>query len=247
MPHDPSRVVLGQAGSSIMESSALIENPLNFPSGTAVRLRSTGGLSTQKAQGSLIGVSLGRSLSSTSKMAVARSGLDIPLLITDLSVKSELVEGDLTFKAQAAGVAGDSITVELLDGGTAGAEEVTVTDLAISVSMEDGVSTAAQIKAAIDASAEAIALIEVIIADGESATAQDAFAEAPLAGGRDLGDFVVEGQPVYIDDATGLANASDESAVTITNAVYAKSGALIGVKNDRTEVPCCLINMIGGL
>ena len=62
-------------------------------------------------------------------------------------------------------------------GGTAGSEVVTVVGNAISVSMQTSVSTATQIKAAIDASAPATALVRCILS-GTGATAQTSFSPA---------------------------------------------------------------------
>lgn len=90
---------------------------------------------------------------------------------------------DLTYTAvDDLGQDGNNITIEYTAGGTAGSEVVTVTDTAISVEIEDGVSTATQIETAINASAAALALITVEVT-GTGGTAQDIAAAAPLAGG----------------------------------------------------------------
>lgn len=69
--------------------------------------------------------------------------------------------GVLSFVADVKGVSG--ITVEFAGGGTAGAEVVTVVGTDIEVQIESGVSTAAQIKTAIDASVAAAALVNVTV------------------------------------------------------------------------------------
>lgn len=100
---------------------------------------------------------------------------------------ASLVKDDLTFTAKNTGYAGNLISVEFLDTGTAGAEVVTVTDKKISVSMEGGVSTATQLKTAIDASSAAMALIDAVtVAAGQGASAQAAFAEDFLENGTGL-------------------------------------------------------------
>lgn len=100
--------------------------------------------------------------------------------------KASLVVQDLTYTAIAdLGKDGNNISIAYIAGGTAGAEVVTVTGNAISVSMDDTPvvgSSATQIKAAIDASAAAIALVSVAIT-GTGATIQAAAAATPLAGG----------------------------------------------------------------
>lgn len=93
-----------------------------------------------------------------------------------------LVVQDLTYTAANVNVDGNSITVAYVAGGTAGSEVVTVTGNAISVSMDTGVSTATQIKAAIDASAAALALATVAIT-GTGSNAQVAAVAAALTGG----------------------------------------------------------------
>lgn len=97
-----------------------------------------------------------------------------------------LVEDDLTFTAVVAGYDGNDISVELLDTVTAGSELCTVVGNKVSVAIEGGVSTCTQIKAAIDANEDALALLGVEIAAGQGAEAQAAFAETSLAGGDGL-------------------------------------------------------------
>lgn len=81
--HDATKVLLGATGSSSKDISVNDSDPATFPAGTAVRLKSDGKLTVTKAQGQLIGISLGVSLSDTKKTAVARSGLAVPILLTD--------------------------------------------------------------------------------------------------------------------------------------------------------------------
>lgn len=105
---------------------------------------------------------------------------------TPAGVKALLIVQDLTYTAVKAGTQGNSISIEYLDTGTAGAEVVTVTSNKISVSMEDGASTATQIHTAILASPAAVALVTCIIS-GTGATAQIAAANTVLATGT--GEF----------------------------------------------------------
>lgn len=90
----------------------------------------------------------------------------------------------LTYTAGAAGAAGNSITVTYTTGATAGSEVVTVVGNAISVQIASGTSTATQIKAAVDASSAAHALVSVAILSGQGSTAQTAPVTATaLSGG----------------------------------------------------------------
>ncbi len=97
-----------------------------------------------------------------------------------------LTKAQLTFTAKQAGATGNALTIEFLDTGVAGAEAVSVVGNLISVSMDGGVSTATQIKTALDASPAAFALINTTVAGGGGATPQPAFAVTPLAGGDGL-------------------------------------------------------------
>lgn len=99
------------------------------------------------------------------------------------SVKASKVIQDLTFTADTAGAAGNSITIAYTTGATAGSEVVSVVGTAISVQIATGVSTATQIKAAVDAAAPAAALVDTAIS-GTGSTAQTApVAPTNLAGG----------------------------------------------------------------
>lgn len=102
-----------------------------------------------------------------------------------------LVKAQLTFNAKQAGDAGNDITIAFIAGGVAGSEVVTVVGKAISVSMATGVSTATQLKTALDANPDAFALINTVIAGGGGATTQPAFAVSNLVGGDglDVGSF----------------------------------------------------------
>jgi hypothetical protein len=107
----------------------------------------------------------------------------------DAAAAASLVVQDLTYTADAVGAAGNDITIAYVDTGTAGSEVVNVTGNAIEVEIESGVSTATQVKTAIDASAPASALISVAIS-GTAGDAQVTAAETNLAGGDDA-DFDV--------------------------------------------------------
>lgn len=84
------------------------------------------------------------------------------------------------------GAAGNNITIALTAGGTAGAEVVTVVGNAISVQIEDGVSTRTQVRTAMQASAACTALVTTT---GTSASAASALSATPLAGGLNGGSY----------------------------------------------------------
>jgi predicted glycosyltransferase len=104
----------------------------------------------------------------------------IRAVYTNTGFFARRVVQDLTYTADAAGPGGTAITIAYTGGGTAGAEVVSVVGNAISVQIESGVSTATQVKTAVDASAPASALISVAIT-GTAGTAQVTAAAAALA------------------------------------------------------------------
>lgn len=241
MAHNSSKVLLGSHGSSDIVATCENGDPATFIAGLAVRKASTGDISL--SSGGLIGISLGRSLSDTKKTSVCRVGNFIPIQLTDEGVFATLEEGDLTFTAVEKGVDGNSITIALVDGGTAGDEEVEVTGTDIVVSMDDGVSTAQQIADAIEASEEAMALIGVEVASGQGAVAQDAFAEAPLVDGADSYPYAVIGESLEVSATTGKAVSDD----VLTGATYV-SGQLSGIDPiTGSEIAVALVDMGGGL
>lgn len=99
----------------------------------------------------------------TPKTAVGPLYLSYLPLPTNIAAKATGKLGDsilptIEFTAVKPGAVGNTIVVTLVAGGTAGSELVSVADELISVTIEDGVSTVAQIKAALDVS-DAAALI----------------------------------------------------------------------------------------
>lgn len=75
--HDPNKVLMGTTGSN----HKVVENYVGaIAAGIAVRLKSDDGtLSTTKAHGEWLGVSLGKDLSDTDRTAICRSGLMVPI------------------------------------------------------------------------------------------------------------------------------------------------------------------------
>lgn len=235
---------MGSVGTNDRLASDFNSDPASFPAGVAVREKSDGTLSLASTDGQLVGVSLGRSLSDTKRTSVCRTGNRVPLTMEDSGVKASVVKGDLTFTAVAKGVAGNSITIAMLDTAVAdGSEVATIVGTAISVSMKAGASTATHVKAALDAVPAIVALITTTIS-GTAGTAQTAHALAPLVGGVDSFAFCVKGAAVHVDNTTGLACASGG---TTTGATYV-DGPLTGINEDgTTAADVAIIDMGGGL
>lgn len=110
------------------------------------------------------------------------TGANVSNKTFDTGSFAALIVQDLTYTAKVPGVAGNSITIEYTDGATAGAEVVAVVGNAISVQIQTTVSTADQVKAAVDASAPAMVLVGVAVT-GTGATAQVTAAAAALTAG----------------------------------------------------------------
>lgn len=87
------------------------------------------------------------------------------------AVAASLILQDLTFAAVATGTAANGKTITYTTGATAGSEVVTVSSGNVSVQISNGVSTATQIKAALDAAAPFTALYTVTIS-GTGSNAQ---------------------------------------------------------------------------
>lgn len=98
-------------------------------------------------------------------------------------VLASLIEQDLTFTAKAGtGERGNLINIIYIAGGTAGAEVVTVDGNNIEVEIEDGVSTATEVKAALDGEPLALAMLTITIS-GTAGDPQSIFTPAKLLEG----------------------------------------------------------------
>jgi hypothetical protein len=76
--HDPTKVLLGTTQSNIRE----VDNRKGtIAAGLAVRLKSDETVSFLAADGSLLGISLGKSLSDTGRTAICRKGLRVPVVL----------------------------------------------------------------------------------------------------------------------------------------------------------------------
>lgn len=76
MGHNASQVLMGTTQSSIKEVTNHVGT---YAAGIAVRQKSDGTLSITKADGGLLGISLGSDLADTNRIAVCRKGLRVPV------------------------------------------------------------------------------------------------------------------------------------------------------------------------
>lgn len=237
--NDPSKVLLGcpRLGPETVAAypfSALVS------AGVAGCLNSSGQF-VKGAANPLIGISRGVSMDHADRNSVTLRGKEVPLVLTDVGAYASLDHSVLVFTAKAKGAAGNDISIALTNEATAGSESVEVTGMDIVVEIEAGASTATQVKAAIDASAEALELIGVTI-DGSASTAITALTADNLEGGANAFDYVVPGAAVFVDATTGFATKSGGGVVE-SNWKYA-SDPLTGVypSGSATE-DCALVVM----
>jgi uncharacterized protein YheU (UPF0270 family) len=105
---------------------------------------------------------------------------------TVANVDASLKIQDILYTSKLHGIAGNDITINYNTGGTAGSEVVSVSTHAITVQMEDGVSTAAQIATAIGNYSPANALVATAVDAGDESDKQAVFGSAvTLTGGVD--------------------------------------------------------------
>lgn len=260
--HDATKMLLGATDSTAKDVSVHGSDPATFIAGVAVRLKNDGALSVTKSDGSLIGVSLGKSLSDTKKTAVARTGERVPLLID-----SESADGTVTITSYANLVSGtdDAVTINgtaftaqtgaaTLGTGTfqaATSNDATATSLAAQINahavvglLVTAVANAAIVTLTAKAGGAAGNAITIAYTDNDTNIGATV-SGATLTGGADEYDHAVIGAAVYISDSTGKATQSG-SGSTISNAIYV-SAALDGVDESGNSVKCALIDMPGGL
>lgn len=79
MSHSATKVMMGTTRSSFKN----VDNHIGvIAAGLAVRLKSDDTISVAEADGSLLGISLGKSLSDTSRTAIVRKGTQVPIQLT---------------------------------------------------------------------------------------------------------------------------------------------------------------------
>ena len=154
-----------------------------------------------------------RILDSNGKRARVRPEVGTPVNAVAATLSTNLTgtNNDLVFTAKAAGVAGNSISVAYVDPGEETASEtVSVSGRSITVtlrSVSSVLSTATQVKAAIEANASAVALVSVANKAANDGTGSViAMVAAVLASGVDAteaqaGDMLVDGTNIYMATA----------------------------------------------
>lgn len=106
--HSASTIQMGSHGSNIIEVDNWIGDPATFKAGLCCHLDDDGDLSLAVADGSKIGISLGKSLSDIKRTPVARKGVKIPVLLDtgfEPTVGAQVQISTTTGKAVASGTA----------------------------------------------------------------------------------------------------------------------------------------------
>lgn len=128
MAHDPTRIQLGTTQSNIKD----VDNRVGaVDAGKIVRLKSDGTLSLAAADGSPLGISLGKDLSNTNKTAVARTGLRVPILLTAAftpAIGAQVHVSDTTGLAIASGAGATGLNATYVTGIMTGVKEDGVTE-----------------------------------------------------------------------------------------------------------------------
>lgn len=178
--------------------SSFFRSKLHNAAKTKALLSKIAGLYAQKSSRLVFQIGDDRfSASEATNVAIDANAVSNNIILTrptGPTIKASKVVQALTYTAVAGGTAGNSIQIEYLDTGTAGAEEATVVGSVISVSMEAGVSTAQQILDAVVASEDASDLVTVALTG--SNVAQAAASATNLTGGvnteaYDIADILI--------------------------------------------------------
>ena len=112
--HNASKVLMGQIGSNIKEIDNRAGDPATFEAGLCVHLKSDDTLSLAAADGSKLGISLGRSLSDTKRTAIARKGVAVPIQVANgftPTVGAQVQISTTTGKAVSSGTAVNAVFV----------------------------------------------------------------------------------------------------------------------------------------
>ncbi len=138
--HSATTVYMGTSQSSSKEVDNMSGDPATFLAGLCVHLKSDGTLSLAVADGSKLGISMGRSLSDTKRTAIARKGLRIPILLANgftPTVGAQVQISTTTGKAVSSGTAVnayyDTATLTAYDE-----DNVAITDGAALISFPGG-------------------------------------------------------------------------------------------------------------
>jgi hypothetical protein len=169
--------------------------------------------------GSFSGININPQTSSVHSAQAIYASMDS--VTTYAGTPATLTEQDLTFTVTGVGTGGNAASLEYTSGGTAGSEVVSNTGLAFSVQIQSGVSTATQIKAALDAYPTFFTNVTTTIS-GVGGNAQTTFGPTSFAGGTDAGNRKI----AYLDgdvEITGSLTFGGALSIGKLNAFYSQA------------------------
>lgn len=106
--HSSTTLYMGSHKSNIIEADNMAADPATFLAGLCCHLKSDGTVSLAVADGSKIGISLGKSLSDHKRLTIVRRGTQIPVLLANgftPTVGAQVQISTTTGKAVASGTA----------------------------------------------------------------------------------------------------------------------------------------------
>lgn len=155
----------------------------------------------------------------------------------DPAVQAEATIQDILFTAKPIGTLGNILSIEYISGGTAGSEGVLVLGDKIQVQIEDGVSTADEIRLAIGLNPTAFTLLDGI-STGTGAEPQSIQVETLLTGGLDaIGDAGNEIVTVLTNLITVKLESTVSTAQNIFDAIVSSPAALSLVTPSISGTP----------
>lgn len=265
--HDPTKVLLGAThSSSKFGVQAFSGDPAVLVAGLAVRLKTDGTLSLIKADGGWLGVSLGRSLSDTSKVAILAAGELVPMR---MALKRASGSATITSYANLVSGTADTLTIgatvftaqagaATLGAGTfqaATSNDATATSLAAQINAHATAKTLVKAVAvgplvslvAVSAGAAGNDVAVVYVDNGSIGLTLAGLSGGKLAGGSaapsDIA-YAAKGTKAYINDATGEVDSSDFGTISDATIV---SAPLTGITEAGTQVGAVLVDIPGGL
>lgn len=274
--HDATKVLMGSTVMSKGPVTCFNSDPATFLAGLAVRQSSTvGELILAKASGSWAGVSLGKSLSDTTKTDVLRTGLGVPMLATLKRATGVITVSSyanlLTTTPDVVTVAGTAFAAQ-----SGAATPGDATFRAATDNAATAVSLAAQINAhatvslkvyAVVTSSGVVTLYSVVPGVGSTGTGNDigltytdngggnigitlsGLSSNKLSGGSDaISDiaYIAKGAKAYINDVTGMVDIAMSGFSTVSDAMFI-SEEITGINESAVEVAAVLVDMQGGL
>lgn len=265
MSHDATKVLLGNVQTSSKEITEHLGSPATYLAGLALRLASGNTLSVTKTDGLWLGVSLGKGLSDSLRTVdIARDGIKVPVLLEYTPARQVVT---ITSYANLVAAANDTLKIgattftfkaspslegevgAVTDNSTTAANLVTkINAHSVAGLLFKATAVGAVVTITAKNNATVGTTIDCVYTDTGTATVGLTVAASAITfvgGGTTAPDYVAIGSKVYFSDTTGKADDAN-SASTISDAVYV-SGVLTGIQEDGTEVPCALVDMVGGL